>query len=488
MKLDALCEHIRTKNEPLRVDGVIIETGAKKFLAHGTLAVGKSDFRLRLAIENGEVPLPTGVYTPKDFWKISGVIDDETSFTAHGLPTGTESGFSAVPYSRAVFHVHQLSLVKEITEEDRAARKREIEESLRRLSKILKREFTEPIQTANAPIRLSHHARLIRYPLIWKNSGTETKREAPLGRKSSNSKWNVLHASFANCEFLLTQEGEDCLVDVFPAGEGVIESAQQDAIFEAFLWAIAFVNARDAWPQETKVTGECSTLKHIVTVPRDTSKSRSPLLNDTACANGADLAKALECATEFFLANPEGIAATVHQLLYLARNAASSSTPHEVGTLALCSIFEGIVDLLDGFHFSNTQSEDEAAFLDAKTDLLSACSKLKAALPSHETVKTRAYDRFAGMIGAAHFSRFKEKLPRLVAHYGLPWKGCFDLALASWHKHRNPLAHGRLLGCNGDELESQSRIAGAINLLMAAAMGYKGLAIFSSVEGKYQHI
>lgn len=485
MKVAELCEHIRTNKEPLRVDNVTVNTGTEVLHGHGTIRVGKNRFKLRLSLSGGECPLPHGVFTREQFWKIAGVIDDETPFNTVGLPHSAQSGFSDLAFSRADFDVDSISLGRELTESEQREREKQGAEMRHMFGNGMAVSDTAP-KSATSNERLRYQARLISYPLIWKNSVTETNKEAPGGRKSRKSSWDTLHTSFEGCEFTLTQDGEDCLIDVRPLAGTEIEVTRLDALSTSFLYALGFVSGRDAWPQDVKVSTPFKTVKHTLKVPRESRKSDSALLTDTACANGADFADALQCATVFFL-NKAQLGADVNELLFLSRSATSSQTPHEVGTLALCSIFEGMVDHLDEALLSEVEHEHEAVFDEAKKTLLAACNELKGGLPANSTNLARSYERLAGSVGAARFARFKDKLERLVAHLGLPWANCFDLALSAWQKNRNSLAHGKLAS-RSLELDSQSRMAGAINLLVAAAMGYKGLAVFSRGEDRYQRI
>jgi hypothetical protein len=61
-----------------------------------------------------------------------------------------------------------------------------------------------------------------------------------------------------------------------------------------------------------------------------------------------------------------------------------------------------------------------------------------------------------------------------------------SMALVSWNSQRSPLAHG----ATGDEgnledLFQRSRIAGAINVLIGATLGYSGFAVLSRIEEQY---
>lgn len=75
----------------------------------------------------------------------------------------------------------------------------------------------------------------------------------------------------------------------------------------------------------------------------------------------------------------------------------------------------------------------------------------------------------------------------LVIHFNLNWKQ-LEPALDAWKRQRNTLAHGKGAEFGIKDLLETSRIAGAINILALAAIGYHGLASASVLEDAYIRI
>jgi hypothetical protein len=96
-----------------------------------------------------------------------------------------------------------------------------------------------------------------------------------------------------------------------------------------------------------------------------------------------------------------------------------------------------------------------------------------------------AWERLKGVLGSTHPLRPADRYRELVKHFRLPWEDKMARALDSWERQRHRLAHGATQDANLEDLFHQSRIVGAINVLIGAALGYSGLAVLSQIEDQY---
>lgn len=483
------CKHTRESLEPVRIDDVVIDTGVGLHHAHGTVQVREARFLLRLTLKDKRLKMPPcGLYSAADFWRITGLIDDEVPFLARGMPHSTSHGVVGAKYYRMKIHTDKLSLAPNIVDQAEDSENEEVRVVDEYLQRINLKRKVGPSRYGHSDVRsIQYRARLTDYKLTSFNDGSKSTHDIPLQGETTESTWNVLRGEFEGCQFSLRQVEEDCLINLKSETNEDKDSESFEELSNNFLQATAFVFGQDAWPQEREIEIGFRKQLHIVSPPRKTNRSRYPLLNESSCAHGANAVLAIQQAGRFFADN-KALSDPVKQLLHLARSAACPSTPFEVGTLALCSIFEGVVDVLHSQYCKVAPSGEEMAFLTAKKKLLSVCKTSKEALDESCEDDRRAFERLGGLIGSAKYARTKEKFVRLIAHFRLDWQ-LYKTVLESWNQERNPLAHGKLTRPGGGAaFASQELIAAGINVLVAAAMGYHGLVIFPTKESSFARI
>ena len=195
--------------------------------------------------------------------------------------------------------------------------------------------------------------------------------------------------------------------------------------------------------------------------------------------NALLIRKAAEC----FLRNDE-FSESLNSYLFLAREAAAAETPDQVGALGLCAVFEGLVGFLHSHFCAPEQSSEDASF-DAVRSELARYANERAASAGGGSGAAASWKRFVGRIQSATALRPADKYRMLVEHFRLPWEK-MSPALDAWKKYRNPLSHGKApSGEVAEDMIVPSRIAGAINVLAAAAIGYSGLAVLSRIEDQF---
>jgi hypothetical protein len=313
---------------------------------------------------------------------------------------------------------------------------------------------------------------------IWKNAGTNTKSVNDFLGDSSHSARDTFMGKFDEFEFALIRADDDCKAYFRTRDGSTVSETAFISAFASFRRAIAFVQGREAWPQHIRITRGFTTIQEDVYPHRVLPSTQWRFLNQTGCANGADLEQAIVLATKFFLRG-DVISETVQRALYLCRQSSLRVTPLDVGTLSLCAVFEGLVIAIHR-HLAGADLTDEAReFEAAKAELLMLARK-------REGEGASSFSRLVGLLGAAKPYRPKDALQWLVKHLNLRWEPEMKEVLVAWQSERHTLAHGdEPDDSSGDRMTQQCRLAGGINLIIARLMGYTGLAIFSALEDRY---
>jgi hypothetical protein len=77
MTADEFVEIVRKGSDKLRVDNIILHTGSQEFHGSGMLKISANRFKLKMQLNEGEkLPeLHSGIFTKRDSWKMTGVIE-----------------------------------------------------------------------------------------------------------------------------------------------------------------------------------------------------------------------------------------------------------------------------------------------------------------------------------------------------------------------------------------------------------------------------
>ncbi len=470
MDFEKVAEHLRSTTAPLAVSQIVILTPQGDFTGNGKLR--SSDGRIELeVILAGDQGLPEigGTITREQFWKIGGIIEGQAPFWGLSTPDqhSTSTARFTVRSGRFAF-----DRIQHLTTPFNDGNLRD----------ALLEAVENPKVESTVPMRGYVTARLSNYKIVWRELRTETVQENPFLGKSTRWERDTLKGELGDFEYALIQRGDDCLIELRLKKEASAPLGEIVRFTAALYRAIAFVHGRHAWPQWERVQGS-GIFTEYTTAPRTISENRHTPLTQTTCANGSDATLLIGKAVECFLRR-DNFGKGLNDYLFLAREAAANDTPDHVGTLGLCAVFEGIVGFLFEKLCAAEIPADTAQFEYARSKLV-AFAKEQAADAKTPPETAGAWTRFLGYLQSARPVRPADKYRQLIEHLRLPAEKMAP-ALDAWQTHRHPLAHG---ASPSDDLTEQmfatSRIAGAINVLAAAALGYSGLMVLSRIEDSY---
>jgi aromatic ring hydroxylase len=103
------------------------------------------------------------------------------------------------------------------------------------------------------------------------------------------------------------------------------------------------------------------------------------------------------------------------------------------------------------------------------------------------------YKRIHDIVQSAEVFNAKHMLQTIVSHFSLQWDNDMELVFKTWQRARNPSVHqSKYATRSEDDLKeislAESRIAGAINILLLKLFGYSGYIRHSAFEDGYRQI
>jgi hypothetical protein len=467
MTFEEVAKHFRWNIAPLSVGQIIIVTNDGDFSGRGRISA--IDGKLELAvILDGERELPRiGSSTTRDkFWKIGCIIEEHAPVWTLGIAGRRNTHREAQHFtSSACFDldiVHHLTVP--LGEYGREA---------------VMTAAGDPDPGEDPHEQAYAFARLVNHKLMWHNLYSQTVQE-----NGFLIQRDTLRGAFDEFEYALIKRGEDCEVHLRLKKGAVISPRIFRNTFSALLRAVAFLHGQHAWPQWERVETGSRVLDEFATAPRNVPKTIHTLLTETACAYNADPTSLIEKAVHTFVRTDE-FSRSLEDYIFLAREAGAKETPLQVGTLSLCATFEGLVGLLHKQLCESESSAHIAEFREARAILMRHIEEQRTCAAS-EQKSVIAWERLGGILASAHPFRIADRYRQLAKHFQLPWEDNMAKALDSWNGQRHRLAHGAPQDdANLEDVFHQSRIAGAINVMIGATLGYSGLAVLSPIEDQY---
>lgn len=468
LDFEKFAELLRTDATSFVMSRVSIYTGSEEFRGRGQLRVKDGLLSMNVALD-GNKPLPqiSGSQTREQFWKIGGIIEEQVPFWTLALPHSWQTSGIRFQVQGATFTIDRVHhLLGNFPQGS-------LENAILEAAKAEELDGGEGDDAT---------AMLTDYEMVFHEEFTKVTEENPFLGEGSSSRSDTLRGHFGEFEYALIQRGKNCEVRMRSKKNTRPRKGELNRIFRALLVSIAFAHGQHAWPQFYRIRKGWKVLDEWARVERDLPRSRYQPVPETACANGARVQNVFEHLMACILTEDQFSKDLTHNLL-LAREAGGSSTPHSVGTLGLCAVLEGLVALLHQRFVKVEITKASGAFEAKKNKLAKILQKqlTSSKLAEDET----ALKRLAGLVGSAQCYRPADKFEQLSKHFNLPW-GKMEPVWKAWARQRNPRAHGKTAN-NYDlkDLIDGSRIAGGINILVLAAIGYSGLASLSKLEDEY---
>lgn len=462
MDFKKVSDHLRKETTPLAVSQLVIISDQGDFDGFGKLRRDGDGIVLEVTLEgNKELPAVGGIITREKFWKIGGIIENQVPFWGTSVPqqhTTQQIPFLVYGAQFSFDRIHHLKAEGSIRE-----------------AVMLAASAQPPESPMHGRGRAD--AYFTNYKMVWREEMTITVEQNPFLGESSHTERNTLCGEVGDYEYGLVQRGPDCGLHLRLKKDAMATAAEITQMAQAFYRALAFVHGRHTWPQWERIDGPEGRFSEYATGPRAFSDNIHIPISERTCQHGSDAKAFISKAVECFL-RQDAFSKAFDDYLFLTREAAARDTPKHVGTLGICAVFEGFVGFLHKEFCGENEALKDVEFEEAKAVLIEF-AKQRVGGPD-----ATAWMRFVGLLHSARALRPADKFEQLVAHFRLPAEK-MKPALDAWKAHRHPLAHGASADDPMDQMLATSQIAGAINVLAAAALGYTGVMILSRIDDKF---
>lgn len=506
MNADEFVEVVRKGADKLRVDEIMLNMGDQEFHGKGILVITRGKLKLYMTLDDGETPpaVRTGGYTKSDFGKVTGLIQNHLQFTCESvsgvLPNMVFQGGRKSTTLR--FDLHPLILVPVGMDAMNTAGIRAF------LGEAKENKSSDPKPKDSGQTELSgreqesepgfarFEALLADFPLLFCNSGTKVVKQNDFLGEQSSDRLDTLKGEFNGFDFGLVKEAGTKDIRVVLKSKAGYESKSEKEdwrFFDAFMTALAFTHGVHAWPYRTEYWRDGRKLLDRVTAARSLGRTaHAPFSEGLAYSAPKEFLDAFGKAASFFASETE-LSEEIRHILFLFRCAGERGVHAEITMRALCALFENLVRLLfRAFELDeNLSLQDKSVqlFKEAKTDCLNCIQEKIASNPE----KQAGYSRLARVLSSAGPYDIQDIFKAVASHLGLQWENEMQPVFRTWKTNRNSLLHAKT-GANPSEDElkqsftDESRIAGAINILLLKLFRFSGRMRTSAFEDVYRAV
>lgn len=494
MNADDFVALVRKGDGTLRLDDLVLDTRKEQFRGRGILRISRDQMRFEITLpDGGKLPdFQSGVFTVRDCWCLTGLIDEELRFRcARVFPSYSQH--STLGADRFTFDLSDVELIPAgwdtLTHDERDE---QIAASLRRADinqpSVASQLAALAARARPTPITSCFHAVLANYPLLTWNASTDTTEENPFFGKSTASAGNIFCGELDGWQYALIEDksGPDLHLHTRCAPGVLSVSEEADRLkFSALLRALAFVHGVHAWPYRTEYWRGGKKILDTVKCARElASTQHTPFSRGLALPRKGpglvwEMGQPIRLLTTFFEQDTK-LSREVGGLLARFREADDGKHP-ELTVLALCTLLENLIHLI--FKERNLEPWAREQFLVVKK-FEAAKQELIQYVGLQIPVKGEGYSRMKSLLSHAQAFYIGEKFQAVVKHLGLQWEDDFDRHAKAWKITRNDLVHEvERMDMSEDEIKQvwfdESRVAGIINALVLKLVGYSGPMRFS---------
>lgn len=504
MTADDFVKIVRKGSDKLRVDDLVLQTGECECQGKGMLIINQDSIKVEMTFDPGQNPprAGTGIFTRRDCWKLSGLIESHLRFRCDFVgPVGDESWFNGV--TKRTFKIRPIELVPSgwdsLSREDRARLLTATQETTpaspgpkEAASKLAANSETE--QGTSAYFR----AMLVDFEIFARNREPEAPGAKGFQLELSNAHYSAFTGEVGKFDFALLKDERHSDLSVLLKSKEASPAQSEQAdwkVFDSLMRALGLAHGIHGWPYRIeywkdgkKITDRVNTADRL---PRTTHAPFTEKLWFDFIVGRAnwDFRAAIELATAFFM-NESRLTEEVAEILFLFREAGDGGVHGEITTITLCVLFENLVQTifreLKIMEKATAEDPQLAAFANAKAEL---AEELRHRIET----KDEAYRRLLSIVQSANPFSIGKIFQAVVRRLNLQWEGDMEIVFDTWKRARNRLVHDkRRSEQSEDEIResmlNESRIAGAINILVLKLVGYSGWMMSSAFEDKYRQI
>ena len=488
MTADDFVTIVRNGSDKLRIDDVVIKTDAQIFRGKGMLQITQQRIEATVAFGEGQSgpKFSAGVYTKRDAWTLTGLIEDNLQFQYHNVgPVGNEQISWPGQITKCTLKLDPIDLVPSGWD---AMSRHERDQCLKPHQENEVVTNTGPAEGISADELASEdvtfYATIFEYALPFSSCGKEIRGETE------------------NYEYILTsvptknRGASDLGVTLHFKSTYRSNNEQGDwSKFYSFMHALAFMSGVHAWPYRIEYwrAGQ-KTTDRVTAANCLCSTVHIPFSDQLAfgAVTGSvkwSFQQSIRRVVSFFETDSP-LSKEIEYLLFLFRQGGAKGVHHDVRVIAMCVLFENLVRLI----FRELKLEDKARNENPVVQSFEAAKKeVLEQLVQQLNANSEGYKRLRNIVQSAEAFNVKQMIQTIGNHFGLKWEADMELLFKTWNDARHLRVHRGEYSTRSEDNQkasiiAESRIAGAINILLLKLFGYSGIMNCSIFEDRHRQI
>lgn len=460
----------------LPIDDFVLNTADGPICLAATLKIDDGKKRYRIEVRDSEGRDLRSFFTDKnqvkaeDTLSASGILGNKLRVEFQRIwppSTSTTQPIGDVKSSSAVLEPSKI-VIPPSKSDSRTSK--EIREALDKLNPHRPPTTADDDSDAKLP-SFEHIAIFSNTKIQFVNQSVNWTESHPFWGERSSSKMNTWDGAALGGLFSLRQVGDHLEVGFKHEG-GTDEEASLR--FEALLQAVAYTHAIQPWPTYLQRRRDWRVMEQVLEVVRQRQGSMVPLREADGYTSNAPTTL-IATVAEFFRGIPDDKSNELKQTMWVFRGADSNAAPSPLQMAMICSVIEGLRSEL----FEKQDPPD--AFNEIKAETLDWIVDLESASTCPDRI--RMIKRLKGMVENWNYNdrrvEWDDAFLRLFPGRNAWVADMFKL----FNKHRHGPAHGNYGSITkGDPhatIDALGRLAGFVNLIIAAKAGYTGAILES---------
>jgi hypothetical protein len=429
-------EIVRDGADKLRVDDIVLTVGQRAIHGKGMMRIEREIIGLDMTLDPGEEPphSRSGVHTKRDFWRVSGVIEDHLLFRCDYVSPGWPSSYhtpekTTVTCSLDLKPIELIpSWLDRMSTQERAHWQKHALEHEGQAVEAEEQSSKQPSAVPAAePIVVAFRAVLMEFPLLpflWTTKNTEAER-VPTGQAAP--KTLSCDGEIDGFEFSLLkhENGQDLCVHLDSKKDYESPGVEADwRKFDAFMNALAFAVGVHAWPYRVeywrdgrKLTDRFTPACRLARTPH-APFTKELAFNARVGRLDWSFQQALRKAAAFFEID-SALSNEVTQILFLFREAGDRSVHHGVGMIALCALLENLVRVI----FKERKPDERQTLADpGLVAFQKAKEQVLGFIENRMTENEAGFRRLKGIIESKGTRDIEEIFKTVVVDSRMPWE------------------------------------------------------------------
>lgn len=322
---------------------------------------------------------------------------------------------------------------------------------------------TDQRPAADGSTEIEHVAIFADTELKFRNTGIKRTEEHQFWGKSSEEKLISWDGDAVDGTFSLRQQGDHLKVGLRHIADAADAQKRAGALFSA----IGYTHAICPWPCYVQVRENGRIIAEHLRAVWPSQGSFFPLRRRHALQDPECPTKLIASVANWLSELDDDLRKDTEHALWVFRDADNEDTPPPVQMAMIGAVIEGLFD-------GGSRSEVPESFKGLRNDAIAWARKIELTDENHER---RGFAK--RMVGYLRSWNYQDRRTQWKETFGRLFPGrdeWLDDVFTAYQAHRNPPAHGDFIAAQEpmEILRARGRLAGFVNLVIAAKAGYEG--------------